>query len=47
LMQGIWCLDPSEGLSPGQIEEIDRVCNEHADLSDDDFVATNVQKWLA
>src|SRR3984893_10016120 len=47
LMQGIWCLDPAEGLSPGQIEEIDRVCNEHADLSDDDFVAANLDRWLA
>jgi hypothetical protein len=47
LMRGIWCLDPAEGLSPGQIEEIDRVCNEHADLSDDDFVAANLEKWLA
>ena len=26
LMEGIWCLDPEEGLSPGQLEEIDRVC---------------------
>jgi Dihydrodipicolinate synthetase family len=47
LMKGIWCLDPAEGLSPGQIHEIDRVCNEHADLSDDDFVAAHLQKWLA
>jgi dihydrodipicolinate synthase/N-acetylneuraminate lyase len=47
LMQGIWCLDPHEGLSPGQLQEIDRVYNEHADLSDDDFVAANLQKWLA
>jgi len=47
LMAGIWCLDPAEGLSPGQIEEIDRVCNAHADLSDDDFVAANLEKWLA
>jgi hypothetical protein len=47
LMQGIWCLDPSEGLSPGQLEEIDRVCREHADLSDNNFVAANLQKWLA
>jgi hypothetical protein len=47
LLEGIWCLDPAEGLSPGQIEEIDRVCNEHADLSDDDFVAANLEKWLA
>jgi len=47
LMRGIWCLDPAEGLSRGQIEEIDRVCNEHADLSDDDFVAAHLEKWLA
>jgi len=47
LLKGIWCLDPAEGLSPGQIEEIDRVCNEHADLSDDDFVTDNLQRWLA
>jgi dihydrodipicolinate synthase/N-acetylneuraminate lyase len=26
LMDGIWCLDPEEGLSEGQAEEIDRVC---------------------
>jgi hypothetical protein len=47
LMEGIWCLDPKEGLSPGQMKEIDRVCNEHADLSDDDFVAAHLSKWLA
>jgi hypothetical protein len=47
LMQGLWCLDPAEGLSPGQMAEIDRVCREHADLSDDAFVAANLQKWLA
>src|ERR1700722_6751835 len=47
LLEGIWCLDPAEGLSPGQIGEIDRVCNEHANLSDDDFVAARLQKWLA
>jgi hypothetical protein len=47
LMAGTWCLDPAEGLSPGQLQEIDRVYNEHADLSDDDFVAANLQKWLA
>ena len=47
LMQGLWCLDPAEGLSPGQMQEIDRVCREHADLSDDAFVAANLQKWLA
>ena len=26
LMEGIWCLDPDEGLSEGQMDEIDRVC---------------------
>jgi dihydrodipicolinate synthase/N-acetylneuraminate lyase len=26
LMEGIWCLDPGEGLSVGQMEKIDRVC---------------------
>ena len=47
LLAGIWCLDPAEGLSPGQIQEIDRVCDEHADLADDDFVVARLQKWLA
>src|SRR3981189_390700 len=47
LLEGIWCLDPAEGLSPGQMQEIDRVCTEHADLADDDFVAANLPKWLA
>ena len=46
-MKGLWCLDPDEGLSPGQREEIDRVTREHADLSDDAFVAANLNKWLA
>jgi dihydrodipicolinate synthase/N-acetylneuraminate lyase len=47
LLEGIDCLDPNETLSPGQREEIDRVCREHADLSDDDFVAANLSRWLA
>jgi Dihydrodipicolinate synthetase family len=47
LLEGIWCLDPAEGLSAGQMEEIDRVCREHVDLSDDAFVAYHLQKWLA
>jgi len=46
LLEGIWCLDPHETLSPGQAEEIDRVCREHADLSDDAFVAQNLPRWL-
>jgi hypothetical protein len=47
LLEGIRCLDPFEGLSPGQMQEIDRVSREHSDLSDDAFVAANLQKWLA
>jgi dihydrodipicolinate synthase/N-acetylneuraminate lyase len=46
LLKGIWCLDPNETLSPGQAAEIDRVCREHADLSDDAFVAQNLARWL-
>jgi hypothetical protein len=47
LLEGIWCLDPAEGLSPGQAREIDRVSREHKDLSDDAFVAANLARWLA
>ena len=47
LLEGIWCLDPNETLSPGQGAEIERVCREHADLSDDAFVAENLGRWLA
>ena len=46
LMAGIWCLDPNEGLSEGQLEEIDRVARVHPELTDDDFVAANVDDWL-
>lgn len=47
LLEGIWCLDPNEALSPGQAEEIDRVLREHADLADDAFVRANLERWLA
>ncbi|SDC99684.1 dihydrodipicolinate synthase family protein [Belnapia rosea] len=47
LLEGIWCLNPEEGLSPGQAALIDRVCREHADLSDDAFVAENRERWLS
>ena len=47
LLEGTWCLDPNERLSPGQNEEIDRVCREHADLGDDDFVRANLGRWLS
>ena len=47
LLEGIWCLDPEETLSQGQAQEIDRVCREHADLADDDFVRANLNRWLS
>ncbi len=46
LLEGTWCLDPAETLSPGQSAEIDRVCAEHADLSDDAFVRANLARWM-
>jgi dihydrodipicolinate synthase/N-acetylneuraminate lyase len=47
LMTGRWCLDPGEDLSPGQAAEIDRVLSLYPELTDDDFVATNLDRWLA
>jgi len=47
LLDSIACLDPDESLSPGQIEEIDRVYAAHPDLNDDEFVAANLERWLA
>lgn len=47
LMEGVWCLDPSECLSPGQAEEIDRVCAAYPELNDDDFVRANLDRWLS
>jgi hypothetical protein len=46
LLEGIWCLDPEETLSPGQSEEIDRVCRAHPHLNDDAFVAARRDEWL-
>ena len=46
LLEGLWCLDPDEGLSPGQLAEIDRVCTAHRDLADDEFVAAYRDRWL-
>lgn len=46
LLAGTWCLDPAEGLSPGQSAEIDRVLRLHPWLSDDEFVAEHLDGWL-
>jgi len=47
LLQGTWCLDPHETLSPGQTEEIRRVHAAYPELNDDRFVADHLAEWLA
>ena len=46
LLAGRWCLDPNEDLSPGQSEEIDRVCRAYPHLTDDAFVREHLDIWL-
>ncbi|MCX6606894.1 MAG: dihydrodipicolinate synthase family protein [Acidobacteria bacterium] len=46
LLEGLWCLDPNEGLSPGQMAEIDRVYAAYPHLHDDEFVAAHRDEWL-
>jgi dihydrodipicolinate synthase/N-acetylneuraminate lyase len=46
LLEGIWCLDPHETLSPGQKEEIDRVYRAYPHLNDDEFVRQSLDEWL-
>lgn len=47
LLEGIWTLKRDEVLSPGQYEEIDRVCAAYPHLTDDDFVRENLDRWLS
>ncbi|WP_426958682.1 dihydrodipicolinate synthase family protein [Muricoccus radiodurans] len=47
LLEGTWCLNPKEGLSPGQSEAIDRVLRLYPQFSDDAFVAENRERWLS
>jgi hypothetical protein len=46
LLEGIWCLDPHETLSPGQQGEIDRVYAAYPHLNDDAFVLERRDLWL-
>jgi dihydrodipicolinate synthase/N-acetylneuraminate lyase len=47
LLAGRWCLDPHEELSPGQLNEIDRVLASYPDLADDEFVRDHLDRWLS
>lgn len=46
LLEGTWCLDPHERLSPGQREEIERVYAAYPQLNDDAFVHQHLDEWL-
>jgi hypothetical protein len=46
LLEGTWCLDPNETLSPAQLAEINRVYAAYPDLNDDAFIATHRDAWL-
>lgn len=46
LLEGRWCLDPKEELSPGQSAELDRVCRAYPHLQDDAFVKEHLDEWL-
>ncbi|GAB6928435.1 dihydrodipicolinate synthase family protein [Paenibacillus sp. JCM 10914] len=47
LLEGIWCLNPHETLSPGQAEEINRVYRDYPHLHDDDFIQEHLEEWLS
>lgn len=46
LLKGTWCLDPSEAMSAGQSDEVDRVYQAYPDLNDDAFVLEHLDAWL-
>lgn len=46
LLQGTWCLNTSETLSPGQSQQIDRVYKAYPHLNDDAFVQARLQDWV-
>ena len=47
LLQGTWCLNPDENLSPGQSLELDRIYRDYPDMHDDDFVRDFLKKEKA
>ena len=46
LLAGRWTLDPEEDLSPGQLDEINRVYSSYPHLRDDEFTAKYVDEWI-
>jgi hypothetical protein len=47
LFEGTWCLDPTEALSTGHADAIERVMLLYLELGDDAFVAANRERWLS
>jgi dihydrodipicolinate synthase/N-acetylneuraminate lyase len=47
LLDNTHCLNPAETLSPGQLDEINRVYRSYPHLNDDDFVRENLDRWLS
>ena len=47
LVDTVHCLNPDEVLSPGQAEELTRVCHTYPELTDDTFVAQHLNRWLS
>ncbi len=47
LLEGAWCLNPDEVLSPRQSEALTRVSEAYPQLTDDVFVAENLDRWMA
>lgn len=48
LLEGRWTLDPKTDLSPGQLEEIERVLREYPHLheKDDKFISEHINEWM-
>lgn len=47
LLQGTWCLNPAEVMSPGQDVELDRIARSYPHLNDDGFVKAHLSEWLS
>ncbi len=48
LLEGIWCLDPAEGLSAGQADQLTRMIDAYEWLrAEDGFIAAGLEGWLS
>ena len=47
LMKNIYCLNPEESLSEGQLEELNRVQEKYPHLNDDEFIKAHIDEWKA